>query len=57
MTIIFFAALFLSADGCKGGLDLTTTICHRYTEGGHLAESVSAADIVVTATGVPGLIR
>lgn len=33
----------------------TVTICHRHTP--DLAEQVAAADIVVVATGVPGLVR
>ena len=51
------SALILSSDGAKGGLDLTTTICHRYSEPQHFAEAVKQADVVVSATGVPGLIR
>ena len=50
-------AMILQADGIKGGLDLTTTICHRYTPNKELVEAVSKADVVVSAAGVPGLIK
>jgi hypothetical protein len=33
-----FSALILSSDGLKGGLDLTTTICHRHSEPDHLVQ-------------------
>ena len=36
----------------KGGLDLTTTICHRYTPKEELVEALSKADVVVSAAGV-----
>jgi len=49
-------AVILAADAIKGGLDLTTTICHRYTPPEQLAEAVAKADVVVTAAGVPNLI-
>ncbi len=54
---MFLQAVILSADAAKGGLDLSTTICHRYTQPEHLAQAVRQADIVVSATGVPGLIK
>ena len=47
-------AMILQADHIKGGLDLTTTICHRYTPNEELVEAVSKADVVVSAAGVPG---
>lgn len=50
-------ALILQADHVKGGLDLTTTICHRYTPKEELVEALSKADVVVSAAGVPGLIK
>ena len=50
-------AMILSHDHIKGGLDLTTTICHRYTPYEKLVEAVSKADVVVSACGVPGLIQ
>ena len=50
-------AMILQADHIKGGLDLTTTICHRYTPNEQLVEAVSKADVVVSAAGVPGLIK
>ncbi len=50
-------AMILQADHIKGGLDLTTTICHRYTPNEELVEAVSKADVVVSAAGVPGLIK
>ena len=36
---------------------MTTTICHRYTPNEELVEAVSKADVVVSAAGVPGLIK
>ena len=35
-----------------GGLDLTTTICHRYTPREELVQALSKADVVVSAAGV-----
>uniref|UniRef100_A0A0P4WF11 methenyltetrahydrofolate cyclohydrolase n=1 Tax=Scylla olivacea TaxID=85551 RepID=A0A0P4WF11_SCYOL len=43
-------------DGEMGGLDATTTICHRYTPPEQLQMFVATADILVTAAGLPGLI-
>ncbi|XP_045125005.1 bifunctional methylenetetrahydrofolate dehydrogenase/cyclohydrolase, mitochondrial-like [Portunus trituberculatus] len=43
-------------DGEMGGLDATTTICHRYTPPEQLRAFVASADILVTAAGLPGLI-
>ncbi|XP_064101183.1 bifunctional methylenetetrahydrofolate dehydrogenase/cyclohydrolase, mitochondrial-like [Macrobrachium nipponense] len=43
-------------DGATGGLDATTTICHRYTPTDQLRVFTATADIIVTAAGVPGLI-
>ena len=40
----------------QGGLDCTTTICHRYTPAADLYHYLSTADIVVTAAGIPNLI-
>uniref|UniRef100_A0A2P2IFS6 methenyltetrahydrofolate cyclohydrolase n=2 Tax=Hirondellea gigas TaxID=1518452 RepID=A0A2P2IFS6_9CRUS len=51
-------ALLLHGDGQRQhGLDCTTTICHRYTPPAVLRQHLSNADIVVTAAGVPNLIR
>lgn len=50
-------AMILSHDAIKGGLDLTTTICHRYTPPEELAKAIRVADVIVTAAGVPGLIK
>jgi len=50
-------AMIMQHDHVKGGLDLTTTICHRYTPHEKLVEAVSKADVVVSAAGVPGLIQ
>jgi len=36
--------------------DATTTICHRYTPHEQLLVHLRSADIVVVATGIPGLI-
>ena len=37
--------------------DATTTICHRYTPPEQLRLFLETADIVVVATGIPGLIK
>ena len=50
-------AMILAHDAIKGGLDLTTTICHRYTPPEELAASVAVADVIITAAGVPSLIK
>ncbi|XP_071525723.1 bifunctional methylenetetrahydrofolate dehydrogenase/cyclohydrolase, mitochondrial [Panulirus ornatus] len=44
-------------DGETGGMDATTTICHRYTPMDQLQKFTAIADIIVTATGLPGLIN
>ena len=49
-------ALTLAHDAMKGGLDMTTTICHRHTPPHKLAHACKAADVVVAAAGVPSLI-
>lgn len=51
-------ALLLHADGKgeTGALDMTTTICHRYTPHTELEKFTKLADLVVVAAGVPGLI-
>ncbi|XP_052765129.1 bifunctional methylenetetrahydrofolate dehydrogenase/cyclohydrolase, mitochondrial-like isoform X1 [Mya arenaria] len=52
-------AMLLHADGIydtKAG-DATTTICHRYTPPEQLAVFTKNADIIVVATGIPGLIK
>lgn len=36
--------------------DATTTICHRHTPPEMLRMLASTADILVTATGIPGLV-
>lgn len=36
--------------------DATTTICHRYTPHDQLQSFTQNADILVVATGIPGLI-
>lgn len=38
-------------------LDMTTTICHRFTPPEELERYVKLADVIVTATGIPGLIK
>ena len=48
---------FLFTAGAEGGLDCSTTICHRYTPPEDLLHYLSTADIVVSAAGVPNLIR
>ncbi|XP_022204288.2 bifunctional methylenetetrahydrofolate dehydrogenase/cyclohydrolase, mitochondrial [Nilaparvata lugens] len=52
-------AMLLHADG-KGetnAMDATTTICHRNTPPDQLATFTRLADIIVTATGIPNLIK
>ncbi|XP_003383119.1 PREDICTED: bifunctional methylenetetrahydrofolate dehydrogenase/cyclohydrolase, mitochondrial-like [Amphimedon queenslandica] len=39
------------------GADATTIICHRYTPPDELKRMTLLSDIVITGTGVPGLIR
>lgn len=51
-------AMLLHADGRNEteAMDATVTICHRFTPPSELARYCQLADIIVTATGVPGLI-
>lgn len=51
-------AMLLHADGRNetNAMDATVTICHRFTPPKELAKYCSMADIIITATGVPGLI-
>ncbi|XP_053392925.1 bifunctional methylenetetrahydrofolate dehydrogenase/cyclohydrolase, mitochondrial-like [Mercenaria mercenaria] len=51
-------AMLLHADGkyeTKAG-DATTTICHRYTPPEQLRNFTKTADIIIVATGIPGLV-
>lgn len=52
-------AHLLHSDGRnpEAGLDATVTICHRYTPPEVLKQHCLLADIIVSATGVPNLIR
>lgn len=52
-------SMLLHADGKNetSAMDATVTICHRYTPQEELKRFCLSADIIVTATGVPGLIR
>lgn len=52
-------AMLLHADGRNdtNAMDATVTICHRFTPPEDLARFCKLADIIVTATGVPGLIK
>lgn len=52
-------AMLLHADGRNDtcAMDATVTICHRFTPPEELERFCRSADIIVTATGVPGLIR
>lgn len=52
-------SMLLHADGTNetSAMDATVTICHRYTPPDQLKHFCLSADIIVTATGVPGLIR
>ncbi|XP_008209398.1 bifunctional methylenetetrahydrofolate dehydrogenase/cyclohydrolase, mitochondrial [Nasonia vitripennis] len=54
----FPIALLLHSDGNgeTAGLDMTTTICHRYTPRVELERYTKLADIVVASAGVPGLV-
>ena len=51
-----YVQILLGSDGDKGGLDMTVTLCHRYTPPEDLAKAVQASDLVVSAAGVPGII-
>ena len=48
--------ILLSADASKGGLEMTSTLCHRHTPPQDLARVVSQADLLVSASGLPGLV-
>lgn len=52
-------AMLLHADGRNDtcAMDATVTICHRFTPPDELKRFCLSADIIVTATGVPGLIK
>lgn len=52
-------AVLLHADGRNetNALDATVTLCHRFTPPEQLRAFCQLADIIVSATGVPGLIR
>lgn len=52
-------AILLHSDGRNetNAMDATVTICHRFTPPKELAKFCQTADIIVSATGVPGLIR
>lgn len=51
-------AVLLHTDGKNDtkGMDSTVTICHRYTPREDLVTYCRLADIIITATGIPGLI-
>ncbi|XP_015597493.1 bifunctional methylenetetrahydrofolate dehydrogenase/cyclohydrolase, mitochondrial [Cephus cinctus] len=51
-------ALLLHADGKgeTGALDMTTTICHRFTPHEQMKNFTKSADVIVMAAGVPGLL-
>ena len=48
--------ILLAADWSKGGLDMSSSLCHRHTPPHQLARAVSGADVLVSAAGVPGLV-
>lgn len=52
-------SMLMHADGRNdtSAMDATVTICHRFTPPEQLAVFCRLADIVITATGVPGLIK
>ncbi|XP_034245420.1 probable bifunctional methylenetetrahydrofolate dehydrogenase/cyclohydrolase 2 isoform X1 [Thrips palmi] len=54
----FPIAMTLHSSGFGGspGMDATTTICHRHTPLSLLSSLTKSADILISATGVPGLI-
>lgn len=52
-----FLSRYFSCDLCAAAGDATTTICHRYTPPEQLQVFTRTADIVVVATGIPGLIK
>jgi len=49
--------IILGSDRCKGGFDMTVTLCHRNTPPADLITALSSADLVVSAAGVPGLLH
>ncbi|KAG4070134.1 hypothetical protein HA402_013377 [Bradysia odoriphaga] len=51
-------AMLLHADGRNDtcAMDATVTICHRFTPPDELKKFCKLADIIITATGVPGII-
>jgi len=51
--------MLLHADGRHetGAMDATVTICHRFTPPSDLKKLCKMADIVIVATGIPGLIK
>ncbi|XP_055857197.1 bifunctional methylenetetrahydrofolate dehydrogenase/cyclohydrolase, mitochondrial-like isoform X2 [Episyrphus balteatus] len=52
-------AMLLSSDGKNetSAMDATVTVCHRYTPRSELEKYCKLADIIVTATGIPSLIK
>ncbi|XP_072165522.1 bifunctional methylenetetrahydrofolate dehydrogenase/cyclohydrolase, mitochondrial-like [Diadema setosum] len=53
-------ATLLNSDGdhsSRMGMDATVTLCHRYTPPDELLRFTKAADIIVVAVGIPGLIK
>ncbi|XP_070506151.1 bifunctional methylenetetrahydrofolate dehydrogenase/cyclohydrolase, mitochondrial isoform X2 [Chironomus tepperi] len=51
--------MLLHADGRHetGAMDATVTICHRFTPPSDLKKFCKMADIVIVATGIPGIIK
>lgn len=47
--------ILLQSDYEKGGFDMTLTMCHRRTK--DLALYTREADVIVSATGIPGLVK
>lgn len=52
-------AMLMHADGRHetNGMDATVTVCHRFTPPKELEKYCLMADIIITATGIPGLIK
>jgi len=50
-------AVMLGSDALKGGFNMTSTLCHRYTPFPTLTAACLNADLIVSAAGVPGIVK
>ena len=50
-------AVMLGSDAEKGGFDMTSTLCHCYTPLPTLTTACLNADLIVSAAGVPGMVK